>query len=262
MKLLWMFPDILNLHGDRGNVMALSAIARAMGQSLELVKASDADSVPELGGVDLVLFGAGQLRDMPVVAKALSPLREAFCSYAAEGGYILATGSGGCLLGKEFYPEVGESCEGLGLLDITARELCRTSQPMLTKEVYGDDIYWRAEDGTEIIGCQIQRMDFTLGADCRPLGETLYGYGNDLSGAEGAKIGNVLFTNTVGPLLACAPWFGVKLLSGIAERRGEDISGFREEDVPFMAYARASFSKKRAFILEKKKLPGIVNKLS
>ena len=262
MKLLWMFPDILNLHGDRGNVMALSSIARAMGLNLEIVKASDADSVPDPGGVDLVLLGAGQLRDMPTVAEALSPLREAFRSYAEAGGAVLATGSGGCLLGTAFYPEGGEPCEGLGLLDMTARELCRTAQPMLTKEVYGDDIYWRTEEGTEIIGCQIQRMDFTLGASCRPLGETLYGYGNDLSGAEGAKIGNVLFTNTVGPLLACAPWFGVKLLSGIAERRGEDISGFREEDVPFMAYARASFSKKRAFILEKKKLPGIVNKLS
>ena len=258
MKLLWLYPDVLNLHGDRGNIMALMSIARAMGLPMELVKS---DTLPDMEDIDLVVLGAGQLRDMKTLADELRPQGDKLRSYAERGGRILATGSGGCLLGRRFTLEGEAPVEGLGLIDMTAQELCRTTQPMLTREVYGDDIFWRTEDGTEIIGCQIQRLDFTLGPDAAPLGAVLYGYGNDLGGTEGARYKNVLFTNTVGPLLACAPWFGVGLLTGIAEEKGIDLSSFREEDVPFMDCARASFEKKRAFIQNKKKLPGIVNRL-
>lgn len=261
MKLLWLYPDILNLHGDRGNVLALLSIARAMGLEAELVKADSAGALPAPEEVDLIVLGAGQLRDMKPIAEDLRPRAEALRTYAERGGHILATGSTGCLLGKSFALDGETTVEGLGLLDLTAKELCRTAQPMLTKEVYGDDLYWRAEDGTEVIGCQIQRMDFTLGESAAPLGTVLYGYGNDLSGAEGARYKNVRFTNTVGPLLACAPWLGVTLLREIAEAQGIDVSAFREEDVPFMAWARASFAKKRAFLRSKKKLPGIVDRL-
>lgn len=261
MKLLWLYPDILNLHGDRGNILALLSIAKEMGLATELIKADLAEAMPPLDDVDLIILGAGQLRDMPYVANDLRTRRDELYAYAEAGGRLLAVGSSGCLLGTGFTPDGGEFVEGLGLIDMTARELARTEQPMLTKEVYGDDLYWRSDAREEVIGCQIQRMDFTLGRDAVPLGEVIYGYGNDLSGAEGARRGNVCFTNTVGPLLSCAPWLGVRVLREIADAHGADVSGFREEDVPFMALARASFEKKKAFIRAKKKLPGIVDKM-
>lgn len=259
MKILWLYPDILNLHGDRGNIMALMSIAEAMDIETELIKADAAEAIPPLEDVSLIVLGAGELRDMRSVADDLRSKSEALRAYAEAGGYLLATGSTGCLLGKRFTLADGTNAEGLGFIDMTVQELARTTQPMLTKEVYGDDLWWRMDDGTEIIGCQIQRMDFSLGSDGAPLGSVIYGYGNDLSGAEGARYKNILFTNTVGPLLACAPWFGTKLLADLARESGLDPVGFREDDVPFMAYARKSFEKKREFITAKKKLPGIVD---
>ncbi len=262
INIVWLYPDILNLHGDRGNVMALLKIGEAMGLPINLIKAGNADEVPDLESVDLIVMGAGQLRDIDYVKNDMLKYEARLRAYVEQDGYILITGSTGCIFGSKYYLEDGKEADGLCIFDMEARALNRTKMPMLTKEVYGDDIYWKTEDGMEIIGCQIQRMDFKLRGDTQPLGRLVYGYGNNCKDdKEGARYKNVLFTNTVGPLLSCNPWLGIKILKAIAEKKEMEIAERDERKPDYFEMAKHSFLLKKAFIKGKKKLPGIINNI-
>ena len=254
INIAWVYPDILNLHGDRGNVMAIEKIAEAMGVEANITKINYGDSI-DFDNTDLVFMGAGELRDVEHIVEKLDA--EGFRTYVESGGYVLAIGSTGCVLGKALTIEGGKVINGLGILDITAKELCRTKMPYVTKEVYGDDLWWTYKD-MEIVGNQIHRVDYTLG-NVESLGEVLYGYGNDLGGKEGARYKNVLLTNTVGPLLTANPWFGADLLSEIIKTKGDAASPDLEK-LEFMEYAKESAELRKKFIKEKFKLPGIIHK--
>lgn len=262
INVIWLYPDILNLHGDRGNIMSLLKIGDAMKMPINLIKVNHADELPDLGNVDLIVMGAGQLRDIAYVKNDMMKYETELRTYVEQDGYILVTGSTGCIFADKYYLEGGKENTGFGIFDMKARVLNRTGMPMLTKEVYGDDIYWKTEDGMEIIGCQIQRMDFELGKNTPALGKLVYGYGNNCKDdREGARYKNVLFTNTVGPLLAGNPWFGIKILRDISVKKGLESVDFDEKDLDYMKMARDSFSVKKAFIKNKKKLPGIINNI-
>lgn len=263
INIVWLYPDILNLHGDRGNVMALLKIGEAMELPVNLIKVNNADELPDLEAVDLIVMGAGQLRDIDYVKNDMLKYEEKLRAYVEQDGYILITGSTGCIFGSKYYLEDGKEAAGLGIFDMEARALNRTKMPMLTKEVYGDDIYWKTEDGMEIIGCQIQRMDFKLGGSTTPLGRLVYGYGNNCrDDKEGARYKNVLFTNTVGPLLSGNPWFGIKILKEAAARKGLETAEPDEQKLDYLKMAKNSFALKKAFIKDKKKLPGIINNIA
>jgi CobQ-like glutamine amidotransferase family enzyme len=261
LRMVWLYPDIMNLHGDRGNMMALSHIAAAMHLPLQIIRANRAEEIPDLEQVDCIYIGAGQMRNMKPVTDDLRSKAAALQAYAEQNGHMLVIGSSGCILSKSFVQYDGSQTAGLGILDMTAKELNRTKMPYVTNEVYGDDILFKTIDGMEIVGCQIQRLDFTL-HDVPPFGTVLYGYGNNTTdGTEGARYKNVIFTNTVGPLFCCNPWFGVELLSDIAAKKGYPVTDFEESRIAYLAYAKESLQLKKKFIKEKFKLPGIRSKL-
>lgn len=256
LNIAWVYPDILNLHGDRGNMMAIEKIASAMGIDANITKINYGDNI-DLENTDLVFMGAGQIRDIEHVLKNMDAYADQFKAYVENGGYVLAIGSTGCALGKTLTLDNGDTINGLGILDITAKELCRTKMPYVTKEVYGDDIWWKYKD-MEIIGCQIHRVDYSLG-DIGPLGEVIYGYGNDLGGNEGARYKNVILTNTVGPLLSANPWFGADLICEVMKAKGDQVE-CNLEKLEFIEYAKEAVELKKKFIKDKFKLPGIIHK--
>lgn len=258
ITIAWLYPDILNLHGDRGNVMALLKIAEAMNIETEIIKVNTAKDFPAPAKIDLIVMGAGQLRDMQYLSDDLKKCADKLRTYIENDGYMLVTGSTGCLLGSscKYNDKV---IEGLGIVDLTSGTMTQTRQPMLPTEVYGDDIYWKTDDGMEIIGCQIQRLDMIPGKSASALGTILYGYGNNGNdGKEGVRYRNVLITNTVGPLLPCNPWLGIRIFGEIASAKGERIpADFDESKVPFTEYAKSAFELKKAFLRDKKKVNGI-----
>jgi len=126
--------------------------------------------------------------------------------------------------------------DGLGFLDMTAKE---------RKYVWGDDLHFRLIDSKqELIGSQIQMADVEAKA---PLGTTLYGMGNNNSGAEGARWKNLIYTNCLGPLFVKNPWFAESLLKDILLQKylglNEKVSN---------AIASNSFDSTLRFINQKK----------
>ena len=226
MKIIvnWMYPDVLHLHGDRGNLMALKRVGQLLGQEVEIRRLESPKEALPLEDSGLLVFSAGELRCMEGLVEALAPQKEALERFVEKGGVILAIAASGAIFARHTQRKFGNSIAGLGLLDMEMEE---------REQVYGDDIHFTEEEtGLEILGNQIQILDTHLAPGQAPVGSLLYGYGNDKTGKEGARRKNLIFTNTLGPLLVKNPRLAAELLEQAAHYLGEDVRfSLREEDI-------------------------------
>lgn len=211
INLLWMYPDILNLHGDRGNVLALGKVAGKMGLTLNITKTEKFNEKIDYGKADIILFSPGELKSaLKVLDKLKSDIREVE-KYISDNKYMIAIGTTGAIFGKEIERvQNNEVIKGLEFFDMYAKE---------RKTVIGDDIYFTINDKQEIIGSQIHMMDFEVN-EAQALGEILYGYGNNGTKFEGARVNNLIFTNALGPVFVKNPWWAETILNQIAISKG------------------------------------------
>lgn len=231
----WMYPNLLNLHGERGSVQALVEIGKQLGVELEIRRIEDFDDHIALNEFDLLMFLPGEIT---VLEKLVLPLKaEGLDAYLECGGYLLAIGTSGLIFGNSILREDGSTVKGLGYLDMTARE---------RKYVWGDDLHFKV-DGTdlELAGAQIQMAD----VDAKnPLGTTVYGRGNNNTGSEGARWKNLIYTNCLGPLFVKNPWFAESIIKEIMQQKGVEIKA--EGHYPI---AKDSFDATLRFIQKKPK---------
>ena len=211
IRVAWMYPDVLNLHGCRGDLMAIAHFSCLMHLPCELRRVEAlADPIP-LDWADLVVFPAGDLAAMPDLNRALAGKKDAFEAYCAKGGMILAIADAGALLAKKTVFLDGSESEGLGLLDMELRQ---------RKTAFGDDLWVRTADGLELLGAQVQMADVILEPEQAAFASVIYGRGNCGDGREGARSGGVIFTHCLGPVLAKNPRLTEALLMQCAEHAG------------------------------------------
>ena len=200
----WMYPDLLNLHGERGSVQALEQVGKNLGLDIEIRRIEDFEDPIPFSELDLLIFLPGEIATFRHLIPALQRQKEKLDIYLNQGGYVLALGTTGLLFGNSFTREDGSTVIGLGYLDMTATE---------RKYVWGDDLHFRlGHNKQEIVGSQIQMADVTAK---NPLGYTIYGRGNNGTGTEGARWKNLLYTNCLGPLFVKNPWFAEDILKEI-----------------------------------------------
>ncbi len=214
INILWMYPDILNLHGDRGNILALGKIADKMGLTLNVTKIERFNEKIDYEKADIILFSPGELR---VAIKVLERLRDDIREiekFIANNKYIIAIGTTGSIFGKEIeLLENNKIIKGLDFFNMYSKE---------RNTVIGDDIYFSINDKQEIIGSQIHMLDFDVN-ELDILGNVKYGYGNNGNKTEGAKVKNLIFTNALGPVFVKNPWWAESILGDIATRKGLEV---------------------------------------
>ena len=240
----WLYPNVLDLHGGRGDVMGLRHAAGLLGVDCEIRRLDDAAALPDLDWADLLWLGPGEVRCAAALAGRLAACHPALAEFAAAGGMIVAVGSSGAILARETARADGSSFPGLGLLDAVCRE---------SGAVHGDDLWFALDDGEEVMGVQISLLDTLLDVDSptKPLGRVIYGRGNDGdSRQEGARRGNVVFTNALGPVCVKNPRFAARLLAEAARAKGLQLD-------PALAASQteiedASFALIRRFIENKR----------
>ena len=200
----WMYPDLLNLHGERGSVQALEQIGKNLGLDVEILRIEDFDDPIPFEELDLLIFLPGEIATFRYLIPALQRQKDKLDAYLDQGSYVLALGTTGLMFGNEIIREDGSKVTGLGYLDMTARE---------RKYVWGDDLHFRLNHNKqELAGSQIQMADIDAKI---PLGYTIYGRGNNGTGTEGARWKNLIYTNCLGPLFVKNPWFAEDILKDI-----------------------------------------------
>lgn len=207
LHILWLYPDVLNIHGGRGDVMALLHMCDLLDVPVELRRSDKLSADEDWNWPHIVYMTAGELKCVDKVAQALIRQKEGIEGFLKRGGLLIANGSSGAALAEKTEFLDGTVVEGSGLLNMTWRE---------RESVWGDDIWIRTDEGLDIIGNQIQVADVTLGEGQKPFGKVVYGRGNNGSEDEGAIKGGVIYTGVLGPLLTKNPRFTATLIEGSA----------------------------------------------
>jgi len=187
LNLVWLYPDMLNLHGDRANVQAFEKVAEKLGLKINVEKIEDYDANIDFENTDIILVNPGELKVIKTVIESLNRQKEKLEEYINKNKFIILIGTSGAIMAKKTKRLEGTEIEGLGYMNMecTQREY-----------IHGDDIYFELNDDskTEIIGSQIQVIDTKLNEDIA-LGNIKYGLGNNGKSTEGAKYKNIIFTN-------------------------------------------------------------------
>jgi len=197
-----LYPELMNIYADRGNLLLLERRCRWRGIDFEL-RASDLGERLDPEAADLFYIGGGQDRDQKrcaydLVERKRDSLREA----ADRGAVILAVCGGYQLLGHS-YELPDELLPGLGLIDVrTVRE----EGPRLIGNV-AIEVELAPGRRDVLAGFENHGGRTYLGADGTPLGRVLKGYGNNgKDGYEGARERTVIGTYLHGPLLPKNVW--------------------------------------------------------
>ena len=210
-----LFPDLLNLYGDGGNVRVLSERLRRRGVPCEVRRVRHGESV-DLSGVDLVFLGGGPDREQRLASKGLFAMRDDLRAFAEDDGALLAICGGYQILGSRWL--LGdEVVEGLGILDIETRRPGTSADRLVGNVVLRSRIATRP-----VVGYENHAGRTFLGAGVEAFGGVVstVGHGNnDADKVDGALWRNVIGTYLHGPLLAKNPEVADWLLARALERR-------------------------------------------
>lgn len=211
IKILHLYPDLLNLYGDKGNILALKN--RLLWREIPVsVKEFKGNEELNLCDTDILFLGGGTDKDEQVVLNNLIKYKDIIKAYVEDGGVMVATCGGFKLLGKYCIKD-GEKTEALGVLDIFSEE----KQERLISDVVVDcEIL-----NTQIVGFENHSSRISIGT-LAPLGTVKHGFGNDGSGVEGAIYKNVIATNLHGPVLPKNPELCDFILEKALSRRNEN----------------------------------------
>ena len=240
VRILWLYPDTMNIHGGRGDVMALLHIADLLGIPVEIRRCDRLSYGMDWKNTDIAYMTAGELKCVPEVSRDMEHYEKGMKEFINDGGVLIANGSSGAVLGNTLTNYGGRTTRGLGLLDMDWKE---------RESVWGDDIWIKTEEGMEIIGNQIQVADITLGEGQKPFGEVIYGRGNNGDGVEGAVKGNVIYTGVLGPVLTKNPEFTAWILKQGAAKAGIETVGELDKNDIEIELKSAEYIK--AFMKEK-----------
>lgn len=244
-KIAWLFPDTLFLHGERGNILALSRFAKMAGHTPTVYKVDFNTKEFDPDAFDVIFCAPGEISSFPAVIEWLTPYKEKLEVFVGQGRPLIVTGTSVALFGSRILRQDGSEIVGLNLISVISKE---------NEDVYGDDNFFKCvynEQQMKIIGNQIQMIDIdeineTKGE--RPFGELIYGYGNcGKNTKEGIIKGNSIFTNTLGPMLVCNPMLTIEIVRVACEKHGKDF-----QDIDFdMSLENQSYDTKKEFILTK-----------
>jgi CobQ-like glutamine amidotransferase family enzyme len=232
LRVCALYPDLMNIYADRGNLLMLERRCQWRGLGFEVTAAGLGEAV-DPDGHDLFYLGGGQDRDQRLCALDLvETKREALHAAAARGALVLGVCGGYQLLGHR-YALADENIPGLGLVDL---ETIRSDGPRLIGNV-AIEVDLTGGGRRVLAGFENHAGHTHLGAGEQPLGRVLKGHGNTgASGHEGVRRGGVIGTYLHGPLLPKNAWFADWL---IAEALGLDALDALDDTFEDAAHAEA-----------------------
>jgi hypothetical protein len=213
LRVCALYPDLMNIYADRGNLLVFERRCRWRGIGFELSSSGLGEQL-DPDAHDLLYLGGGQDRDQRLCAEDLiETKRDALHAAAAREAVVLGVCGGYQLLGNS-YALGDEQIDGVGLLDVST---VRVDGPRLIGNVaieaqLGDRP--GGEPTRVLAGFENHGGRTSLAPGQAPLGRVLRGNGNDgASGFEGARSANTIGTYLHGPLLPKNAWFADWLIA-------------------------------------------------
>lgn len=235
VRIVSLYPDVMDVYADGGNLIALAARCRRRGIEVERVDVSLGDALPE--SADLVLIGGGQDREQTRVAPELAAHGERLRVWRDDGVAMLAVCGGYQLFGRDYRTSAGVELPGAAVFDVTT-----VSPAPGERRHVGEVLVESALPGIgELAGFENHAGRSYLGPGARPFARVERGRGNNgEDGTEGALAGEAIGTYLHGPLLPRHPALADRLLAAaLRHRYGEGAPPLQPLADPYAAAAHA-----------------------
>ena len=215
LNICHLYPDLLNVYGDVGNILILKNRAERMGVNVNVINVSLNDTFDE-NNYDIVFLGGGQDYEQSIVSDDLKNNKKtALTSYIENGGVTIAICGGYQLLGKYYKAPTGETIEGLNILNIYTEGG--------QNRFIGNTIIYNEEFNETYVGFE-NHSGRTYTNGLKPLGKCIYGYGNNgEDGYEGCIYKNTYCTYFHGSLLSKNPELTDRLLKIALDKKYENF---------------------------------------
>ena len=219
IRICHLYPKLLSVAGDRGNLFALTRRSNWRGIGSTVAEA-EVGETPDFTSFDLILLHGGQDCEMRVAAGDLRAKAGSLSEAIEAGTVVLAVCAGYQLLGQYYRPVGGQPITGIGVLDaVTEGGRTRSmSHIAVACDLSNNGMQSR------IVGFENHSGRTYLGPGASPLGRVITGTGNNgEDGTEGARYREVYATYLHGPLLPKNPVLTDHLISRALRHRYKDV---------------------------------------
>ncbi|HBR03431.1 MAG TPA: glutamine amidotransferase [Ruminiclostridium sp.] len=198
-----LYPDLMNLYGDSGNIIALSKRCQWRGIDVKTVHVSLNDTF-RYDDYDIIFMGGGQDYEQTIIQDDLVNGKRQHIIEAVEAGKVFLGICGGLqLLGKSYKTHSGQEIECVGALNLWTHG-GETRQ--IGNLVFQCDFLMRGDDPGYVIGFENHSGKTYLGEGVKPMGKVIKGFGNNSEdGFEGAVYKNTYCSYSHGSLLPKNP---------------------------------------------------------
>jgi lipid II isoglutaminyl synthase (glutamine-hydrolysing) len=235
LRVCGLYPELMNIYADRGNIAVLRARCEWRGIGFALAASSLREPL-DPDAHDLFYIGGGQDRDQAAVAQDMVDTKwTALHAAAGRGAVVLAVCGGYQLLGESYIVD-GVQLPGVDLVDL------RTVREQGPRLIGNCAIEADLGTGPRVIaGFENHGGRTYLGEGEKPLGRVLAGHGNNgRDGFEGVHRGNVIGTYLHGPLLPKNIWLADRLIELALNIDLEPLPGDELEEAAHRSARRAA----------------------
>ena len=218
LKICHMYPDVLNLYGDRGNVLCMTRRLAWRGIDASVTKLPIGRR-ESLVGFDIVFIGGGQDFEQQVLLDDLHRGKDKEIVAAIADGVTFLTICGGYQMMGSYYETYDHKrCDFIGAVDLYT---VGSKQRMIGNYKFRCS---EGAGGSVAVGFENHSGKTWLGKGVEPLGTVLAGFGNNgEAGTEGVHYKNLFGSYSHGPLLPKNPALcDLLLLTALRRKYGVD----------------------------------------
>ena len=220
LNILYLYPDILELYGDFGNIQVLKYRLEKRGIKANVTPYSIGNHAPNFSDYDLVFAGGGADQEQGILSKDLVNYKANIKEAIKSGVFFLLICGAYQLFGKYYKDAEGDIIPGLGIFDYYTEALNDRKKRCIGNIVLNCNLNGKE---TKVIGFENhggQTFDIKT-----PFGDVLYGNGNKFGDdKEGFFLKNVIATYLHGPLLSKNPDVSDYIIKYCLDRKyNEDI---------------------------------------
>ncbi len=212
LEFAYLYPKLLNIYGDRGNVLTLLFRCKLRDIKLNITCIGLGENLAR-EKFDIYFIGGGQDQQQILVSKDIQAKKRELTSDIDSGAVVLAVCGGYQLLGKYYKTSTGSEVKGIEAIDLFT--------VAGTKRMIGNVLCKEIESGKTLVGFENHSGKTYLGKEISPLAKVIRGGGNNgEDGFEGVRYKNIFGTYLHGSLLPKNPELADKIIKLAVERKG------------------------------------------
>lgn len=219
LKIGWLYPDLMNTYGDKGNIIVLKKRCEWRGIDVKIVPLDLWFKINDLKKCDLLFMGGAQDRQQQIVANDLKGEKADALKQEIENGkpglYICGAYQ---FLGKYYKEADGTIIPGLNILDLYTENPGEDHKRLIGNIVVQIHNSEFMIPNSNLVGFENHGGRTYLGKNIQPFGKVIKGFGNNGGdGTEGTVYKNTFGTYLHGPILPKNPHFADYLISKALE---------------------------------------------